>query len=154
MIAEAIMQLARRGERVLLASQAHTAVDNALERLGKHPDLRVIRLARDLDKVSGDGKSFVQQAALSRYYSSLAEHASDRFLKPWRETADRMSQLQSWLNRAEYVRRDIVEAQRGVDLYEQGRVRAKLERDLAWQRLQEQAQKHEDAKRKRNRLST
>ncbi|MCY4746833.1 AAA domain-containing protein [Pelomonas sp. UHG3] len=153
-IAEAIMQLARRGERVLLASQAHTAVDNALERLGKHPDLRVIRLARDLDKVSGDGKSFVQQAALSRYYSSLAEHASDRFLKPWRETADRMSQLQSWLNRAEYVRRDIVEAQRGVDLYEQGRVRAKLERDLAWQRLQEQAQKHEDAKRKRNRLST
>lgn len=111
-------------------------------------------MARDLDKVSGDGKSFVQQAALSRYYSSLAEHASERFLKPWRETADRMSQLQSWLNRAEYVRRDIVEAQRGIDLYEQGRIRAKLERDLAWQRLQEQAQKHEDAKRKRNRLST
>ncbi|SMF53727.1 AAA domain-containing protein [Pseudogulbenkiania subflava DSM 22618] len=151
-IAEAIMQLARRGERVLLASQAHTAVDNALERLGKHPDLRVIRLARDLEKVSGDGKSFVQQAALSRYYSSLAEHANDRFLKPWRETAERMNQLQSWLVRAEYVRRDIAQAELEIEQYEEARTRAKLERDLAWQRLQEQAQKHEDTKRQRNRL--
>lgn len=151
-IAEAIMQLARRGERVVLASQAHTAVDNALERLGKHPDLRVIRLARDLDKVSGDGKSFVQQAALARYYSSLAEHTDDRFLKPWRETAEQLSHLQSWLNRAEYVRRDIAEAEKAIELYEQARVRAKLERDLAWQRLQEQAQNHEDTKRRQNRL--
>jgi hypothetical protein len=151
-IAEAIMQLARRGERVLLASQAHTAVDNALERLGKHPDLRVIRLARDLGKVSGDGKSFVQQAALARYYLSLAEHTDDRFLKPWRETAERLSQLQSWLGRAEYVRRDISEAEKGIEQYEQTRGRAKLERDLAWQRLQEQAQKHDDTKRQRNRL--
>lgn len=151
-IAEAIMQLARRGERVLLASQAHTAVDNALERLGKHPDLRVIRLARDLEKVSGDGKSFVQKAALSRYYSSLAEHANDRFLKPWRETAERMNQLQSWLVRAEYVRRDIAQAELEIEQYEEARTRAKLERDLAWQRLQEQAQKHEDTKRQRNRL--
>lgn len=153
-IAESIMQLTRRGDRVLLASQSHTAVDNALERLGKSPDLRVIRLARDLTKVSGDGKSFVEKAALSRYYSSLAEHANERFLKPWRETADRLSQLQSWLNRAEYVSCDIKAAQAALGLYEQGRVRAQHARELAWQRLQEQAQKHEDGKRQRNRLLT
>lgn len=151
-IAEAIMQLARRGERVLLASQAHTAVDNALDRLGKHPDLRVIRLARDLDKVSGEGKSFVQQAALSRYYSSLAEHSEERFLRPWRESSERLNQLQSWLDRAEYVRRDIGDAEQGIVRFEQDRARAKLERDRAWQRLQEQAQKNQDVKQRRNRL--
>lgn len=151
-IAEAIMQLARRGERVLLASQAHTAVDNALDRLGKHPDLRVIRLARDLDKVSGEGKSFVQQAALSRYYSSLAEHSEERFLRPWRESSERLNQLRSWLDRAEYVRRDIGDAEQGIVRFDQDRARAKLERDRAWQRLQEQAQKDEDVKQRRNRL--
>ena len=151
-IAEAIMQLARRGERVLLASQAHTAVDNALERLGKHPDLRVIRLARDLDKVSGEGKSFVQEAALSRYYSSLAEHTEDRFLKPWQETSEGLNRLQSWLAKAEYARRDIADAQHGIALFEQDLTRAKLERDRAWKNLQEQGQKQEDTKRRRNRL--
>lgn len=151
-IAEAIMQLARRGERVLLTSQAHTAVDNALERLGKHPDLRVIRLARNLGKVSGDGKSFVQQAALSRYYTSLAEHTEERFLNPWRETEDRLNRLQSWLDKAEYVRRDIGDAEQEIVRYKQERSRQRFERDRAWQRLQEQAQEHEDMKQRRSRL--
>jgi hypothetical protein len=154
-IAEAIMHLARRGERVLLASQAHTAVDNVLERLGKHPDLRVIRLARDSDKkVSVEGTSFVQVGSLSRYYSSLAEHTEERFLKPWQETSDRLAQIQSWLDRAEYMRRDIQEAEQGIAQFEQVRIRAKIERDRAWQRLQEQAQKHEDVKQRSNRLLT
>lgn len=45
-IAEACFQFARRGETVLLASQAHDALDNALSRLQDNPEVRAIRLAK------------------------------------------------------------------------------------------------------------
>ncbi|EOX4126846.1 AAA domain-containing protein, partial [Vibrio cholerae] len=71
-IAEAIVQLARRGQRVLLASQAHTAVDNALDRLSHDGSLRVVRLARNERKVTEDGAAFAGPASLQRYYTALA----------------------------------------------------------------------------------
>ena len=151
-IAEAIMQLARKGERVLLASQAHTAVDNALERLGKHPDLRVIRLARDLSKISGEGKAFIQETSLSRYYTSLAEDVEKRFLTPWRETKDQLNQLQSWLNQAEFLRRDAEHAGQALTAHEHALKKAEQNRTLAWRKLQEQGQKHADAKQRQTRL--
>ncbi|MFJ5452433.1 DEAD/DEAH box helicase [Pectobacterium jejuense] len=153
-IAEAIMQLARKGERVLLASQAHTAVDNALERLGRHPDLRVIRLARDLNKISGEGNAFVQEAALSRYYSSLAEDVEKRFLTPWRDEKDRLNQLQAWLNQAEFLHRDAELARQALTAHENALKQAELNRVQAWQKLQEQAQKNADAEQQKNRLLT
>ena len=151
-IAEAITQLARRGDTVLLVSQAHTAVDNALARLGMLPDLRVIRLARDLDKVSEEGRAFVQDAALARYYESLAQHAEERFLRPWHRSRERLSRLQSWLNRAEFVRRDVERIQGEFARFQADEVRLEQARDEAWRRLQDQAQQHEDSKLRRNRL--
>lgn len=50
-IAEAVYQLALRGERVLLLSQAHLAVDNVLERLADLPEIRAIRIGK-VDKIS------------------------------------------------------------------------------------------------------
>ena len=44
-IAEAIYQFVRTGNRVLIASQSNDAVDNALERLANTPDIRAIRLS-------------------------------------------------------------------------------------------------------------
>lgn len=74
-IAEAIAQMARRNETVLLASQTHTAVDNALSKLPFHPSIRAVRLTRNIDRLSDDGKEFVNERALGRYYNSLANAA-------------------------------------------------------------------------------
>lgn len=106
-IAEAIMQLVRRGQRVLLASQAHTAVDNALDRLGRDANLRVTRLARFVSRVSDDGKPFVGEASLKRYYASLAEHVESSKLNGWRRSEEDCGWLKSWLERADYVRLDM-----------------------------------------------
>ncbi|BCD44993.1 AAA domain-containing protein [Helicobacter suis] len=45
-IAEAILQFVQRGQSVLLSSQSHEAIDNALERLPNHLSLKVIRLKK------------------------------------------------------------------------------------------------------------
>lgn len=151
-IAEAIMQLARRGERVLLASQAHTAVDNALERLGRHADLRVIRLARDQDKISGDGKEFVESAALARYYGGLAEQTEARYLNPWRDQLARLSALQTWRDRAEFVRRDLESTINESTAYDRQLLELRQARDSAWRQLQESAQRYQVIDQKRQRL--
>lgn len=134
-IAEAIIQLARRGQRVLLASQAHTAVDNALDRLGHDGSLRVVRLARFQGKVSEDGQPFTGNAALKRYYTALAEHSENR-LSAWKRTDEDLRLLQAWRERADFV------------LHDERELHAKhktLENELALARLQaEQAQQDYD----------
>ncbi|MFM0125531.1 AAA domain-containing protein [Paraburkholderia sp. RL18-101-BIB-B] len=105
-IAEAIMQLVQRGQRVLLASQAHTAVDNALDRLGRHANLRVTRLARVVTRVSDDGKQFVGEASLGRYYTALAEHVETSRLDGWQRSEQDLGRLKDWLDRATHVRLD------------------------------------------------
>ncbi|EMM6685219.1 TPA: AAA family ATPase [Pseudomonas aeruginosa] len=104
-IAEAIVQLARRGQRVLLASQAHTAVDNALDRLGHDGSLRVVRLARNESKVTEDGAAFAGQASLRRYYKALAGQTEDR-LAVWRRGDKDLRLLQAWHERATFVSHD------------------------------------------------
>lgn len=104
-IAEAIVQLVRRGQRVLLASQAHTAVDNALDRLGHDGSLRVVRLARNESKVTEDGAVFAGQASLQRYYKALAGQTGDR-LAVWKRGDKDLRLLQSWHERATFVLHD------------------------------------------------
>ena len=125
-IAEAIVQLARRGQRVLLASQAHTAVDNALDRLGHDGSLRVVRLARNESKVTEDGAAFAGQASLQRYYKALAGQTEDR-LAVWKRGDKDLRLLQAWHERATFVSHDEKElnARRG-----------QLETDLASARSQ------------------
>ena len=104
-IAEAIVQLVRRGQRVLLASQAHTAVDNALDRLGHDGSLRVVRLARNERKVTEDGAAFAGQASLERYYKALAGQTEDR-LAVWKRGEKDLRLLQEWHERAAFVFHD------------------------------------------------
>lgn len=135
-IAEAIVQLARRGQRVLLASQAHTAVDNALDRLGHDGSLRVVRLARNESKVTEDGAAFAGQASLQRYYKALAAQTEDR-LAVWKRVDKDLQLLLAWHDRAAFVLHDEKElsAKRG-----------QLEMDLASARSQvAQAQQVYDA---------
>lgn len=104
-IAEAIVQLARRGQRVLLASQAHTAVDNALDRLGHDASLRVVRLARNESKVTEDGAAFAGQSSLQRYYKALAGQTEDR-LAVWKRGEKDLRLLKVWHERATFVLHD------------------------------------------------
>lgn len=104
-IAEAIVQLARRGQRVLLASQAHTAVDNALDRLSHDGSLRVIRLARNERKVTEDGAAFAGAASLQRYYEALAVQTEDR-RRLWKRVDEDLRLLVEWRDRAAFVLHD------------------------------------------------
>lgn len=98
-IAEATLQFVRQGKKVLIASQAHLAVDNVLDRLGNVPEIRAIRLGRG-DKVSEDGKPFVEDQVLKRYYTTIADACEQRYLQPWQGTEARLRGLQAWLERA------------------------------------------------------
>jgi hypothetical protein len=71
-VAESIAQIAQRNETVLLASQTHTAVDNALSRLPLHPSIRAVRLTRNEGRLSDEGQEFLNERALRRYYEALA----------------------------------------------------------------------------------
>ena len=88
-IAEAIFQFAQRGERVLLSSQSNDAVDNALERLVKVPEIRAIRLMKSSrNRFSKDDdavEKLSEDTALRYYYESLSERISARTLGKWRQ---------------------------------------------------------------------
>ncbi|MBX3460766.1 MAG: AAA family ATPase [Planctomycetes bacterium] len=73
-IAELCFQLASAGKRVLVASQANLAVDNALERLFEHPAILAIRDGNP-DKFEEGGKKFVGERAVRRWLSSIREKA-------------------------------------------------------------------------------
>lgn len=135
-IAEAIVQLVRRGQRVLLASQAHTAVDNALDRLSHDESLRVVRLAGDERKVTDDGAAFVGQASLQRYYKALASQTEGR-LDVWKRGEEDLRLLREWHERATFVLLDEKELNARLE---------PLETDLASARSQiTQAQNTYDA---------
>ena len=88
-IAEAIFQFAQGGERVLLSSQSNDAVDNALERLVKVPEIRAIRLMRSgrnrFSKDDDGVEKLSEDTALRYYYESVSERIKERTLGKWRE---------------------------------------------------------------------
>ena len=60
-ILETIIQLVKRGKRILLVASTNVAVDNILERLKEHLDkASVMRYGdSDNDRISPDGKKFI-----------------------------------------------------------------------------------------------
>ena len=86
-IAEAIYQFVRRGDRVLIASQSNDAVDNALERLANSPEIRAIRLGhkgkrkRRVEDLSA--KKFGEDEALKHYYHALSLQLSKNWIDLW-----------------------------------------------------------------------
>ena len=110
-IAEAILQLARRGETILLASQSHDAIDNALSCIKNRPELRAIRLARGQGKITEEGKGFAEDKALERYYSSLSTYVSQQWLEPKKQRDKEFTQLRLWIDEADYVSADLEYAQ-------------------------------------------
>lgn len=101
-IAEAIFQFAQRGERVLLSSQSNDAVDNALERLVKVPEIRAIRLMKSsrnrFSKDDDAADKLSEDTALRYYYESLSKRISERTLGKWRQLENGRAACEKDLN--------------------------------------------------------
>lgn len=82
-IAEAIYQFVKQGYNVLLASQSHDAVDNALDRLALCQEIRAIRLG-ERDRSEDEERSiFSQSKVLSTYYSNISKTINHRYIEPY-----------------------------------------------------------------------
>ena len=110
-IAEAVYQFVRRGDRVLVASQSNDAVDNALERLINTPEVRAIRLGqKSRKKRKGDNAEssrFTEGRVLQYYYSALSARLSSTWLSPWAELDARAADIERDLRDAQFHNRDM-----------------------------------------------
>jgi len=135
-IAEACLQFAKRGETVLLASQAHDALDNALSRLQNHPELRAIRLAKSTNRITEEGKQFTGESILSKHYVSLRNYVAKEYLQPFNALSEETEKLREWVKQAEFVAHDLQQLraeyrtnQSRLKQAEQALIQAKIEFD-------------------------
>lgn len=106
MIAEAIYQLTRRGKKVLLASQANLAVDNALERLSDVPSIRAIRLGANADK----SQPFAAPNASASYWGTVARTCRGQHLDAWAASDTRVQQLRAQVDQLALLQGDLDQA--------------------------------------------
>ncbi len=103
LIAEGVYQCVKRGQRVLVCSQSKVAVDNALERLPRTPEIRVVHVQRDEDRSEDDISSpFTRNHALSNFYSALGTPAEAR-LADWDDVEAKSRKLKKLLSTLEDV---------------------------------------------------
>lgn len=81
-IAEAIYQLVIRNKRVLVASQANLAVDNALERLISNPKIRAIRLG-SAKKIDSSVSNITEGNVLETFYDSILKYVNEQYVGKW-----------------------------------------------------------------------
>lgn len=81
-IAEICYQVARRGGRTLIVSQANLAVDNALSRLSHHSVLRPLREGDASKKVGKEGEPFLAHRVIDRWLENTAADCEKRLLEP------------------------------------------------------------------------
>lgn len=108
-IAEACLQFAKRGETVLLVSQAHDALDNALSRLQNHPELRAIRLARSANRITEEGKQFTGESVLGKQYAALKNHIHHEYLQPLVDLKAQIEKINEWEEQADFIAHDLAQ---------------------------------------------
>ncbi|BAZ24709.1 translation initiation factor IF-2 domain-containing protein [Kalymmatonema gypsitolerans NIES-4073] len=79
-IAEICYQVALRGERTLIASQANLAVDNALSRLVHNPVIRAVRKGRP-EKVGEEGQPFLEDQVIGTWLQNTATDCENNLSK-------------------------------------------------------------------------
>ncbi|BDT12330.1 DEAD/DEAH box helicase [Arthrospira platensis] len=80
-IAEICYQVASRGGRTLVVSQANLAVDNALSRLTHHPVLRPLREGDTRAKVGREGEPFLTHNVIERWLEKTIDDCQKRLSK-------------------------------------------------------------------------
>jgi hypothetical protein len=83
-IAESIYQFVSQQKRVLVASQANLAVDNALERLIQNPKIRAIRLGNSR-KMSDSVSNITEENVLEDFYSVLVKYIENEYESKWNQ---------------------------------------------------------------------
>jgi len=96
-IAEICYQVALRGGRTLIASQANLAVDNALSRLVHNPVIRAIRKGR-AEKVGDEGQPFLEDQVIGTWLQNTATDCENN-LTQRRENVEIFRQLLASLPR-------------------------------------------------------
>ncbi len=81
-IAEICYQVARRGGRTLVVSQANLAVDNALSRSAHHPLLRPLREGDARTRVGREGEPFLAHRVIDRWLENTAADCENRLSEP------------------------------------------------------------------------
>ncbi|MBW4574155.1 MAG: AAA family ATPase [Aphanothece sp. CMT-3BRIN-NPC111] len=76
-IAEICYQVALRGGRTLIASQANLAVDNALSRLTHNPAIRAVRKG-NANSVSPEGEPFLEHQVISTWLKNTSSDCKNR----------------------------------------------------------------------------
>lgn len=85
----AIYQLVIRNKRVLVASQANLAVDNALERLISNPKIRAIRLG-SAKKIDSSVSNITEGNVLESFYDSIVQYVDGNFVSKWNQIDARL----------------------------------------------------------------
>jgi hypothetical protein len=111
MIAESIWQFCRRGKTVLVASQANTAVENALERIARAPAIRAVRLGKKAEK----DKPFHEDRVIRTYYDGIASRCRSRSLEPWAYRDAEVRRLSQLLAAIDGLRDDAIAEQSEID---------------------------------------
>ncbi len=78
-IAEICYQVALRGGRTLIASQANLAVDNALSRLVHSPIIRALRRGK-AEKVQEEGEAFLEDRVIGTWLKNTADDCQKELL--------------------------------------------------------------------------
>lgn len=76
-IVEICYQVALRGGKTLIASQANLAVDNALSRLVHNPVIRGLRRGK-AEKVQAEGQAFLEENVINQWVENTASDCEDR----------------------------------------------------------------------------
>lgn len=79
-IAEICYQVALRGGRTLIASQANLAVDNALSRLVHNPVIRAVRKGR-AERVGEEGQPFLEDQVIGTWLQNTATDCENNLTK-------------------------------------------------------------------------
>lgn len=127
-IAEAIYQFVKQGNRVLLASQSNDAVDNALERLVSTPSIRAIRFGiknrrkKDEDNIS----KFAEDTALQYYYYSLSHQIDKTWLEKWENLQNSIVESKTDIRDVQFYQQDItiLNNQLADNLHQRGNILA------------------------------
>ena len=77
-ISEIVYQTVCKGQRVLIASQTHAAVDNAIERLITDPSVRAVRLGKPT-KINPAVHSFLEENAFFTFCESISNNLKAKF---------------------------------------------------------------------------
>ena len=112
-IAEAVYQLVHQHKRVLIASQANLAVDNALERLIADPTIRAIRLG-NLRKIDASVSNITEENVLSTFYNTLIGFIDTQYLAKWKTAEDTLNDLDKEINVVKKTSGEIISLQNRI----------------------------------------